>query len=112
MCFFDEPRELATKRVRKTGWGYIVKNPVPDQYGLILLGPGPIVVHGDTGLYSALSGSPGDMFGPHGLESLHSVSDVEAMFDNRGIVDDESIYAWLYDCSKSHEREGKPHVHQ
>jgi hypothetical protein len=112
MCYFGESRETATKRVRKTGWGYIVKNPVPNEYGLIPLGEGPVVVHGDTGTYIALSSSPGDMFGPHGLESLHSVDNLDAMIDSRGRVGFETIDTVTRDCSKSYEREGKPHVHE
>jgi hypothetical protein len=112
MCFFDEPRELATKRVRKNNWGYIVKNPIPDECGNIPLGPGPIVVHGDSGIYIALSSSPPDMIGQYSLVSLQTMEDLNAMINHRGIVDDESIYSSIYDCSKSHESEGKPHVHQ
>jgi hypothetical protein len=112
MCFFDEPRELATKRVRKNNWGYIVKNPIPDEYGNIPLGPGPIVVHGDLGIYIALSSSPPDMIGPYSLGSLRTVEDLDAMIDARVRVDDDSIYTWIRDCLESSGNEGKSDVHQ
>lgn len=111
MCFFNEPRELATKRVRKMNWGYIVKNPIPDEYGQVRLGEGPIVVHGHSGLFIPLSSSPGDMFGPYGFDSLRTVDDLDAMIDARGRLYLETIDTYIADWFHIFGKEGEPHVH-
>ena len=112
MCYFNEPRELATKRVRRKNWGYIVKHPIPDEYGLIPLGPGPIVVHGDSGIYIALSSSPPDMIGPNSLGTLRTVEDLDAMIDHRGRIAMDTIDSYISLCSRINEGEGKLHVHE
>jgi hypothetical protein len=112
MCYFNEPRELATKRVRKNNWGYFVKNPIPDEWGNILLGPGPIVVHGDSGIYIALSSSPPDMIGPYSLGTLRTVEDLDAMIDHRERIGMDTIDSYISLCSRINENGGKLHVHE
>ncbi|MEG0162175.1 MAG: hypothetical protein RR714_07725 [Aurantimicrobium sp.] len=111
MCCFDIPREEATKCVRKTFWGYRILNPTRLNPDVIAYGEGPIVVHGDSGVLVPLSSNPHDMFGPYGYTSLKSVEDVDAMIEDRRIMNTQTIENFIQDCARFHVRRGKPHVH-
>ena len=111
MCCFDIPREEATKCVRKTFWGYRVLNPTLLNPHVIPYGEGPIVVHGDTGVFVLLSSNPHDMFGPYGYTTLKSVEDVDAMIEDRRITRFQTIHRFIKNCEDFHTESGMPHVH-
>lgn len=111
VCCFDILREEATKCVRKTFWGYRVLNPTLLNPDVIPYGEGPIVVHGESGVFVLLSSNPHDMFGPFGYSSLKSVDDVDAMIEDRRIMRNQTIENFIQDCHDSHTKRGMPHVH-
>ena len=111
MCRYDVAREVATKGVRKTLWGYRVLDPFSEITGLVAMGNGPTVVHGDTGVFIPLSSSPSDIIGPHGFGSLKTVEDVDAMIERHHRMSSDTIEEFIQDCARFHAEQGKPHVH-
>ena len=100
MHWHSEPRELATLRVRRKPWGYNISHQ-PIEYirtkniDHLLYGPGPTIVHGETGVIMSLSSSPADYSGPEGYAFLNSMEYLDRMIAARGISPTETIYELL-----------------
>jgi hypothetical protein len=89
MCEFREPRHYASKRVRRSSWGYRIDTQplafiLTKDYDLMTFGNGPILVNGFTGLCTQLSSNPDDTFGIAGLTSLHTPDDLVTLEAYRG----------------------------
>lgn len=100
MHWRSEPRELATLRVRRKPWGYDI-SPQPIEYiktkniDHLLYGPGPTIVHGETGVIVSLSSSPGDYFGPVGYSGLDSMEYLDRMIAARNIPPTNTVHKFL-----------------
>lgn len=108
MCWFDEPRSMATKCVRKMRWGYRIFDPlVVSSYPLLIMGSTLITVHPESGVFIPLSSSPPDMIGPLSYETLNSVEDLNAMIEGRGIPKTQTIHNAITECEREHAERGK-----
>ena len=100
MHWHNEPRELATLRVRRKPWGYDISHQSIEYIKTknivhLLYGPGPTIVHGETGVIMSLSSSPADYSGPVGYAFLNSMEYLDRMIAARGIPSTETIYELL-----------------